>query len=756
MNQAIKNWTSLSNLKKANIAGQMATFLILIITVMLIFVLSLVNVGQVSNNATNLANASDSASLFLASQLGTKAYQLSVSLYNSCKNGKKCCKSMGFLGMLLAIVVAIVVTVITWNPGAGFWAAAGTVAIVAGSAAVAGGIGGAIDGSGFLQGAIQGAMIGASIAGGAYMGGSMFGTTGTTQAGAAAGTANAGSAGISAGASTAGSGGATVTGGVASGNNLAVLVAPGQVIPSWATTLASGSIATVVPSFGGAMAGVGLASGLAVANGFIQMEMQADAMSAAAKAINGLPEKKRYRESTFLRAFSDTIDDPNKVADETDIDGDGDTTEKMPVFQVLWDRRVQEIKAATNPAINQAQDIIDNFFDSKVSNFQAELDNFKADLARMEVEGSDGIVTELLRGLEIGDGIPPQYPVSFWDPGPDKAALGPPVEADGGDDDCDECDPPLDSLPPGYDELDSAIGYLQYVSDELKTLKDGADANTWNQWGHFFYDVEPDGADDDLDLEDGEDVLADDTTGETGWSLYDALGSLLNGEPSVNPPQIGLRAWNNEVESIRLRLSACTYDPANPEGSPTNSPCLGHPTIPDFATIDTDLDNEFIPVQEAIAQFIATAEQFRRDAKEFYEVVSQLMPEEEPEAPPAATGYGLSGDNPAAYRWQDSRGDHSITVEIYKFKVPKIKKKKSFFKVCLKLKRFKQKVKLRITRADPSGATVGMGGILGIWNPSGGTISRTSVAKYRAVKYKTEEKEARKNYVKIVRTTWNK
>lgn len=700
MNQTIKRWTSLDNFKKAGISGQMATFLILVITAMLVFVLALVNVGQVSNYATNLANAADSASLYFASQLGTESYQLSASLYKSCGNGKKCCTSMGFLGIILAIIVAIVVTIITWNPAAGGLTASAMLTVVA-AAAVAGGIGGAIDGSGFLQGAIQGAMIGAAIAGGASLGGSMFGAT--TIAPVPAGVATAGA--MASGAGTAGAIGFSA-------------------------------------SFAGAMAGAGLASGLAAANAYIKMEMVADAMASAAKALNGLPKKQRIRESVFLRAFSDTIDDPNKVADEGDIDGDGDTTEKMPVFQVLWDRRIQELKAGINPTISQAQQTIDDFFSTEVSNFQSALDTFKASLSRQEIDGSDGIITELLRGLEVGDGTPPVYPVSFWDPGPDKAALDAWKEAAEA---CETCEPP--APPTGYDELDSAIDYLEYVSGELNELKSGATADTWSQWGHFFYDPEPDAPD-----PDGE----DDVTGEENWSLYDSLGNLLNGDPSLNPPQIGLSAWNNEIESIRLRLPACIYDPLDPEGSPTNPPCLGHPTITDFATVDPDLDNEFQPAQEAINQFILSAGQFRQASKDFYEAVSQLLPEDSapPPPPPVLSDYGLSGENPVTYRWQDSRGDHSITVETSDFSMPKIKKKKSFFKVCLKLKHYKEVVKVRITRTDPSGAAVGVGGLLGRWNPSGGTITRVSAAKYKGIKVSNTPENDTGGYVKVVGRSW--
>lgn len=706
MNQTIKKWTSLDNFKKAGISGQMATFLILIITAMLIFVLTLINVGQVSNYATNLANAADSSSLYFASQLGTESYQLSASLYKSCGNGRKCCKSMGFFGIILAIVLAVLSLFLPGSQGVMMF----VYAAIAG--AIGGGIGGTIDGTGFFQGAIQGAMIGAAIAGGAAVGGSMFGTAAPAAGGGVtpASLANTGF-------------GEFFT------DLFPELV--GAAGPS-ATLMAP----VVVPSFAGAMAGVGLASGMAVANAFIQMEMVADAMASAAKALNGLPKKQRIRESTFLRAFSDTIDDPNKVADEGDIDGDGDTAEKLPVFQVLWDKRIQDLKAGINPIISQAQKTIDNFFSTEVSNFQSALNTFKASLSRQEIEGSDGSVTELLRGLEVGDGIPPQYPVSFWDPGPDKAALDAWKEAAKA---CETCEPP--PPPAGYDELDSAVEYLQYVSDELNTLKGSATADTWSQWGHFFYDPAPNDA--------------GDAPGEGNWSFYDSLGNLLNGDSSLNPPQIGLSAWNKEIEAIRLRLPACIYDPLDPEGSPTNPPCLGHPTITDFATVDSDLDNEFQPAQTAINQFILSAEQFRQASKDFYEAMSQLLPENgTTPPPPVSSSYGLSGENPVTYRWQDSRGDHSITVETSDFSMPKIKKKKSFFKVCLKLKHYDQEVKVRIIRTDPSGAAVGVGGLLGRWNPSGGTITRVSVAEYRGIKTSNDPLQDNGGFVKVVGRSW--
>ena len=88
---------SLRNLGRGRRSGQVATLIILIITAILIFALTVTNVGQVSNYATSLSNAADNGSMLLASIIGTKAFQLSASLYESCGNPLKCCVKTGFL-----------------------------------------------------------------------------------------------------------------------------------------------------------------------------------------------------------------------------------------------------------------------------------------------------------------------------------------------------------------------------------------------------------------------------------------------------------------------------------------------------------------------------------------------------------------------------------------------------------------------------------------------------------------------------------
>ncbi|MFH1397229.1 MAG: pilus assembly protein TadG-related protein, partial [Candidatus Omnitrophota bacterium] len=70
-----KKTTSLSNLKNTEPLGQVATVLILIMAVMLVAILITANLGQVSYHATSLANAADSACLYLASYLASRAHQ---------------------------------------------------------------------------------------------------------------------------------------------------------------------------------------------------------------------------------------------------------------------------------------------------------------------------------------------------------------------------------------------------------------------------------------------------------------------------------------------------------------------------------------------------------------------------------------------------------------------------------------------------------------------------------------------------------
>jgi hypothetical protein len=84
--------------------AQIATLLILLIVIILILTLITINIGQVSIKNTNLSNAVDSAGLYLASQLATKSHMLWEALGYKTKK----CKSGGFLSVVLSIAGAVI------------------------------------------------------------------------------------------------------------------------------------------------------------------------------------------------------------------------------------------------------------------------------------------------------------------------------------------------------------------------------------------------------------------------------------------------------------------------------------------------------------------------------------------------------------------------------------------------------------------------------------------------------------------------
>jgi len=660
----------LNNLKKAKPFGQVATLLILIIAAILIFTLIVANIGQVSNYATNLSNAADSASMYFASQIGTKSTQLSESLQKSCKNPVKCCVKTGLLSTILAIIVAIIAIVVSFFTfGApavtfvGFLMGGSTtlgisgaiVAIGAGiiGGAIGGAIGGGIAGTGALQGAIQGAAIGAAIGGGMALG---------AQAGLSV----------------------SLTG-------IPALGIPASALPSLATS---------------ALIGAGLGATLAAASNiytaYAKDAMIGDAMAAAVKALQGLPETDRIRESIYLQALSSTIDDPNKIADTYDSDGDGNTTEKVSNFQYCWDRRIVALKQGALQAYNQQQTVVTAFLrdaNSPVQKFINAINQFLPYLNRMEVEGSDGAVIELLRTLENAG-----YPVSFWEPGPSAAELSAWKAWDPNA--CPSCEPP--NPPAGYDEVDYAIDEVgSDFMDEIETLKEQTDDQlvyNWKAWVPWFY--EPEGTSD---------------------SYYDSLDSLINGDNSSEPVRIGLNGWVNEIERIRQGLPECVLGP----DFITNPPCRSYPSNPTFGTIDADLEDEFQNAKDVINNFIQSVQEFRQACAQFYQTMESL----EGLVEFGTSSCGLSGTNPITYAWDDSRGAHSIQVTLSSYNMPVIVKKKYGNwlkgKKCMELRYYQQDLNAAIERQDPTDVNVG---VLGKWNPSsGGHIRRSSTAQYRGL-----------------------
>jgi len=649
---------SLKNLRSSRPSGQIATLLILIMVVVLIFILVTANIGQISLTTTNLANAADSASLYLSSQLGTKSRMLWEALGNRVEQ----CKSRGLLGAILAIVVAVVVIVVAPyafpSLAQGYTAGIGSAISFAGSslggalvtigAGTAGGALGGFAGTGTLQGAVQGAMIGASIGGAFVAAGNLLSPTDVT-------------------------------------GNIPLEARDVWGIPLY--HLPSAGAVTLANSL------IPLTAASSIYNAYVADRMTAAALSAAAKAINGLPEEDRFRESVFLMALSQTIDDPNTTPDIFDSDADGDVTEKIPNFQYWWDMRTADFR----DNITTLRTLIDDFFTGPLKAFQdfaqaqyssgGALDRIELQETERSPDHWDGVLVKLVRALE-GAG----YDLSFWKPGL------PPEDRP----ECERCDPEyLDEI----DQVASKLKEIVTAAEGLRTQSLDQLAVSWEDWLKFFYDEEADG------------------------DYYDILQRFVAG--SAADKFEGLTAWKEEIKSKRLLLSECAYGPCGADGTGSadwvcNPPCRiksysGHPYP---GTIDNNADDEFDPARDAVTTIIDRITTFRSAVRDFYNNMNNAANDEG-----TAAAYG--GKNPATYTWTDSRGTHSVKVETH-FPIPRLA---SYSKgpwydreSCIGIRDYAGSPTVEITRTDPVGKNMG---ILGMWNPFfNGKVIRKSVGSY--------------------------
>ncbi len=539
----LRNLISLANLMirerrgadRLGRGGQVATFLLLMIVAALIFVMMTANLGQVSLAATRVANAADSSSLLLGSQLATKSRVLGETLGSKGSPAKqKCTSGGGMLGPILAIIIAIIAIVAQQYELFAFLGTILGATTATGMAMTAGAIGGAVGGAigggitgggqGALVGAIQGAITGASIGygmgSGAGMGGDFFGT-------AVAGVADA------------------------------------VFVPS------------AVGAAVGATAGAALSAGSNLYSGSVMDQMREDAIGAAGKKLSGLPEYDRIRETVVQRALMQTVDDPTKIQDNyqgcPDSDEDGNTTEMVPFFQVWWACRTKGIQAVVPVLTSLTQDFLNGPLATFESAAKAAMTPPAGALSRREFEkdasgtGVDGAVVELARALTNKG-----FALKFWQPGPDPVALDTWNKTD-----CETCQPPS-----GFDEVDFAIDTFHDIVDAssgqgdkpgLKGQPIDRVVNTWQTWLKLFYNP---------------------AANERG-DFYDVLGVIVNGGNEIKggADVTGMNAWKTEIETIRKGLPQCTYiysvcdgsDPLCVPGVPVSVqyplPCRGDGTV---------------------------------------------------------------------------------------------------------------------------------------------------------------------------------
>lgn len=700
MTAFLKKTTSLNNLKSASRAGQIATLLILMIVGLLILILVTVNIGQVSVTNTSLSNTADSAVLSLASQLSTRA---SMTYHNLGDKMKKTART-GALGVVLAVVLAII-TVATLGASSPYTVpaaiAAGAIGGAVGNVAVQGSCTWGTVGTGALQGAI----IGAAIGGGA----AQLGTSGATVGGTGVG---------------------------APSSTLALeLVDLGFISPAEMAITVPTGVTIITSSTIGATAGVTLAAGSNLYNTSVSERAVAKALSEAHKAVNGLMDYDRFRESVFLQALTQ-VDDPNKEKDdgkytyidasgqkltidcEKDLNSDGQSDDEIPRFYKWWDSRVKDLKAIV-PVL---KGIIEGYFNGPFADFR----NFSevqytqqcqtygdpeggsatsctfGPLCRQELEDSDGVIIKLLRDLDAaGQGITDAQGKKIWQPMPNKQDLlqqsncscGQGNEDEDEDED-DNCCPPL----PGMDNIDGIIDNLHdFVEtfDALKSQGSQVMTSTYQSWKNWFYDesLHPNG-----DIPESIAIDEQDTESEKDTDYYIQFKKVSD----------ELETLKQAIITKRTFLPNCSYQDDAVIGYPCKDVSRG-----DWATSNADLNDEFNAALNAIEELRARVDNFRVQLENFADAMEAAYANAN-----FKTKYG--GVNPVTYKWNDSRGEHSVSVETGPYKLPYVQKIKRgdwlIGKTTFYLRNYSDggsSTWVRITRRDPANKD---SGIAGMWN----------------------------------------
>lgn len=482
---------STRSLARHGVKGQIAIFLMLAIVGVLIFAIATANMGAVTVAATKVANAADSAALGLASQLATKGNTLSKT--KGLDGRSERCQVSG-MGAILS---------------GGFGALAGFLLapLTGGSslvlAIVGGAIGGAIGGAlvqgtamGALMGAVQGALIGATIGYGEVLGAGFAGSEGAivpvVDVSMGIGEAVSVNVAVPAFGSISGA-----TSGLATG----------ATVMSGATPLIAGS--TLAGAGAAAAGAISVASNLYVQS--VKDQMKVNAITKAAKALSRLPAYEQLREGVFYAALSDVVEDPNQTeetcywpdptpvnGDPNDSDGDGDTSNVVPCFQVWWDNRVRSL--STNPALAAQDALVKDFLAKAVKPFQENAETFMREIDRRDVECAsgkcpasrngkvDGRAVELWRALTTWRAEQGRPPLSFWAPGPDRTTLLQWYQT--------SCEAEPCAVPGGYDAADAAHKEYEiatYVFAKLREAELRDVEAKYSEWIRLLYDPKHDG-----------------------------------------------------------------------------------------------------------------------------------------------------------------------------------------------------------------------------------------------------------------------
>ena len=547
----------------------------------------------------------------------------------------------------------------------------------------------------------------------------------------------------------------------------------------------------VVSIVGGFIAGgiIGaIVASVAVTYNFVMKSQEKiEALEEAAKQLNGLPQKDQITQTAVYTAFLNTVNDPNMIQDYFDSDANGDNQEMVPYFQFWWDRRINHLKKHYTSGIQPIIDAI-QAFRATISQLdtsttpptlgilpylegatgitgalqkngffsRSEIENYDASIPGPE---PDGALVALLRAIKSSSGE--QY-ITFWSPGPNKnnydcwTATHPPCPPCQEEDPAN-CPPPCCCMTcPGstcptcnknfcsggfsancFDEVDKAIAGLTKLKNDLAGMRDkdiSLLANSWEIWLPIFYDP------------------------DTTTNYYSSLKNLIAtvGSVTIIPPPP--ETWQGKIEGKRVSLLVCKLGCGSPcktgcatPTCVTNSPCRGPvgalPTS--FGTINANLTDEFVDVQNKLTDLINKINTFSDACKKLYDDIRAALNSAEPDkslncsdmfdcpewnweykdsgGATVASGqidYGGDGKKqPAVYWWCDSTGYHEIRVQV-NYTLPSIEVDNSFFQTCTYIAHGSGKPTVVITRLEPKSNV----GILGPWNPLlGPTVPPRSV-----------------------------
>ncbi|GEM_PF-6815225 len=760
--------------------GQIATLMLLVIIVVLMFALMTANLGSVALASNNVTNAADASVLLLASQLASRSNQL----YESLGYKTERFVPSGMLGPVLAIVFVLFVIFVPIGAAAisaatgeaiaaptvassiagsiGATSATAAAATTIGVGAAAGAAGGAIGagiagtdpGVGAMQGAISGAAIGSAAVIGAELGAGSTGathtatTTATTSSTASAvpeavpvgeegsllmgppaslamdapaapevippllPAANAVPASTPQVVTNPGTGGADLATKVIQpppppppqmpppppamtamqhqmANALSKLgpppggATPAQIgaqnvganaamhtftdvmatthdplkaviaaVDTYKSTLAAGLGAAKV----GAAVGGSLSSASNLYSNSVKQIATADALAGAAKSISGLPDRQRIAYSVIFDALSRIVDDPTKVTDYLDDNGNGDHTDQISNFLYKWNRRTDGLLvAAAELSKTVAQFVAGPLKTMREQAQDAYSSSGPGVLARQEIEGAQGALEKLTSDLWSARAGQYQAELKpFWQPGPTNAEYQQWLNAPRPE----TCTVESCPTPSGWDEVDETIEHMKGFAKAAKNVQDAfvqdprALTNNWDGWALLFYNPNTDQNPDEVN--------------------YDRIfGKIVYGDRQSFE---GINGWMGRLERIRSALPQCMPDPMLP-GVVFNPPCRdvnsGHATSD--AIFATD---EFKNAEDELKVLAGQLDRFRIDAKDFVDRMTGTA-----DAMTKGTWldlYGLAANALSFlpyvgnHTWKDSRGDHSVTVVVGPFQVPKL------------------------------------------------------------------------------------